>query len=245
MIAKTNIFYSSTIDSTNQALKAILDLIKPANDVAFIAKYQEKGKGQGTNEWESEKEMNLTFSLLKTNLALQASEVFLLNKLVAVAIVELLKQLKVENVKIKWPNDILVNGRKICGILINNILFGSNLQNSIIGIGLNVNQKNFNTYERQATSILLETGKKHEIWSVFENLLNILQLNFQLLVNNPSQFDRLYLENLYCLDEWRGYIIKGKRTNGKIIGVNNFGQLQMKISSEEIISLNMKEVKFL
>ena len=126
-------------DSTNRWLKDYPLPLPAGEDVVVVADYQTAGKGCGSNAWESERGKNLTFSMLIHPEGIPANEQFRITEVVSVALCETLEPYIKKKVEIKWPNDVYVGDRKICGILIENRLQGSVIKDSIIGIGLNVN----------------------------------------------------------------------------------------------------------
>ena len=153
-------------DSTNRWLRAYMQAPRPLvpegsypesgeQAVVVVAEYQTAGKGCGENSWESERGKNLTFSVLLHPTEISANCQFRISEAVSVALCETIERLfrplspadgsphLGERIMIKWPNDIYVGDRKICGILIENMLWGRIIDESIVGIGLNVNQKAF------------------------------------------------------------------------------------------------------
>ncbi len=147
------IIHIDETDSTNHWLKSQqcgedsfsvnVDLHKKNRHLCVLADYQTAGRGCGTNTWESERGKNLTFSLLIYPTEVPANRQFAISEWVSVALCETLEQYIYNKVEIKWPNDIYVEGKKIAGILIENTLKGDHIKESIIGIGLNVNQQEF------------------------------------------------------------------------------------------------------
>ena len=125
--------------------------------MVLVADYQTAGRGQGTNSWESERGQNLTCSLGFSPDGVKASRQYILSMAIAVALTETLAGLP-HPVSIKWPNDIYVGDKKICGILIENMLKGEHIRHCIIGIGLNINQKRFVSDAPNPTSMALESG---------------------------------------------------------------------------------------
>ena len=129
-------------DSTNRWLKDY-SATQPVEDMVVCADYQTAGKGCGANTWESERGKNLTFSMLIHPKAIPANQQFHITEIVSVALCKTLQPYIYNKVEIKWPNDIYVDDKKICGILIENRLQGAEIKDCIIGIGLNVNQMVF------------------------------------------------------------------------------------------------------
>lgn len=158
-------------DSTNRWMKhhAVDDA-----DIVVWADYQTAGRGCGSNKWESQRGKNLLFSLLLHPADIPASRQFAVSQMVSVALCEVLEQ-HVGNVSIKWPNDIYVDNRKICGILIENSLKGSTIRNSIVGIGLNVNQTAFHSDAPNPVSLCQLVGREVDREELLHDFLRRLK----------------------------------------------------------------------
>ena len=161
MAKKHDIIWLESIDSTNEECRRRISDIDNLSVVAAVS--QTSGKGQRGNVWLSEPGKNLTFSIvLKFPINVMAGELepmhaydqFVLSEIAALSVVDLLAEHRIE-AKIKWPNDIYIDDRKICGMLIENSLRGEWIQHSVIGIGLNVNQRNFDVTLPNPTSMVL------------------------------------------------------------------------------------------
>ncbi|MGB7528524.1 biotin--[acetyl-CoA-carboxylase] ligase [Sphingobacterium cellulitidis] len=169
------------IGSTNDYLKSQLSNFKPLPEwSAIMAKNQTHGRGQRENVWCSEPNSNITFSFVLYPTHLPLSNHFSLNMLISLGIIDWLESIQVK-ATIKWPNDILIGNKKIAGILIENKSAGQNIKQSVIGIGINVNQKQFfEDIVNTASSILNETGKYiHDLPEACLNLLTHLHRRFQ------------------------------------------------------------------
>lgn len=153
-------------DSTNRWLK---DHGDSPREVVW-ADYQTAGRGCGTNTWESERGQNLLFSILVHPINVPAARQFIVSMAVANSIVKVLS-LYVKDVSIKWPNDIYVGDRKICGILIENRLQGGSIKDSIIGVGLNVNQLCFVSDAPNPVSLANLTGRLFDREQLLQQLL--------------------------------------------------------------------------
>jgi BirA family biotin operon repressor/biotin-[acetyl-CoA-carboxylase] ligase len=143
---KFEVIHIDETDSTNRWLRSFVSKEyrrEEERDLVVLAEFQTAGKGCGTNQWESECGKNLTFSMLIHPAEIPANEQFRITQVASVAMCETLKQYGCKEVSIKWPNDIYVGDKKICGMLIENRLQGSMMKDCIIGIGLNVNQREF------------------------------------------------------------------------------------------------------
>lgn len=154
------------IDSTNIEARRCLD--KLDNMSVLVADMQTAGRGQGDHKWHSRPGENLTFSVVarfggSSPLApLEVRDSLLITQVITLALRLLLESYGLE-VRIKWPNDIYIGDRKICGILIENVLSGSQVAASIIGVGLNVNQNVFPPDLPNPVSLSLLTGRNYEL----------------------------------------------------------------------------------
>ena len=180
-IMNFKIIHIDETDSTNRWLWDSAGSFVTSADVTkepalcVVADYQTAGKGCGANTWESERGKNLTFSLLLHPVEILASCQFRISEAVSVSLCRTLESYIYNKVEIKWPNDIYIGGRKICGILIENRLQGSSIKDSIVGIGLNVNQAFFLSDAPNPVSLLQILGHevdREELLRVFLNELN-------------------------------------------------------------------------
>ena len=147
--------------STNDILTNLLKRIKIYEGTSVRTDFQLKGKGQRENKWLSEKNSNILFSFLLSP-KIKVENQFYLHIVISIAIVKCLKKIGVD-CKIKWPNDIYIGEKKIAGILIESFIYQRRVQNSIVGIGLNLNQKRFEGLN--ATSVFIETLEEKALWS--------------------------------------------------------------------------------
>jgi BirA family transcriptional regulator, biotin operon repressor / biotin---[acetyl-CoA-carboxylase] ligase len=227
--------------STNEEAATLQKNDSAPEGTIIITDNQTSGKGQRGNTWESLANQNLTFSVLMKPSFLPVSEQFLLNMAVSLGILDYLKSIQ-NGFLIKWPNDMYYQNSKTAGILIQNSVKESRIENSIVGIGLNVNQTSFKTVN--ATSLSLITGKTYSLETVLEALSLCLEWRYiQLKKGNVSVLKSDYLNNLLGFGEERLY--KSVNIfNGRIIGVTDTGLLQMETQSG-LKNFNFKEVEFL
>ncbi len=209
-------------------------------------KNQEQGRGQMGTKWLAEPGKNLTFSVLKKGEALEVADQFLLNMCVSLAMYEALKELNIPNLTVKWPNDILSANSKICGILIENILTGSKIQSSIIGIGLNVNQLSFNNLPNVSSLKLLkgETFNLDEVLQlIIVKLKKYLTSNY---LNSPDVLRTLYQEIMFRIHKPSTFKDKeGKMFMGFIKGVSSSGKLIVLLEDNIFKEYNLKEIQLL
>jgi BirA family transcriptional regulator, biotin operon repressor / biotin---[acetyl-CoA-carboxylase] ligase len=221
---------------------------------------QTAGRGQMGNRWLAEPNQNLAYSIRLNPTFLQANEQFHLNKVVALAVHDFI-EFQISDSKfqtgtdmpsnfklqtIKWANDIYINDKKVCGILIQNSLSGSRLQSSIIGIGVNINQLIFPN-DINATSLRLETGQIIDLFDTIEKLTKCLEVRYLQLKSAPN-FNNIheeYLSKMYRfgVDAIYRRAIDDSVFMGKIVGVSPTGQLEI-MSNRGIEVFDIKEVKF-
>jgi BirA family biotin operon repressor/biotin-[acetyl-CoA-carboxylase] ligase len=230
------------IDSTNSYLYDLNATTKQINGTVISAKNQTLGKGQTGNTWHTEEDKNLTFSVL-TYTNTKPKHAFYLNIIASLAVQKALSDLNI-TAKIKWPNDILVNQKKIAGILIENQINGDIINQSIIGIGLNVNQSIFNS-ELNATSILNE-GISVEIEDVLNQIYGYLDFYYNLLLE--SNF-KLLLKHYYTHLFWHNQIgtFKNETSEFKalVMGISDIGLLELRLLDNTTKYYDIKDVKFL
>jgi BirA family biotin operon repressor/biotin-[acetyl-CoA-carboxylase] ligase len=240
------VVYLPVCQSTND-ISAELLREEPSEGTIVITDKQTKGRGQRGNTWEAEPGNNLTFSLILKPEFLTAMQQFALNQAVSLALYETVQQLLPSSeVSVKWPNDIYVGKRKIAGVLIENTLAGSQLRYSIIGIGLNVNQREFQ--HPQACSLHTENGQQYALPEVLEMLaIRLEQYYIQLRQGLTSQLRTAYEKRLYLKEKSALFIdlTQGKSVvfQGFIKGVDPIGRLQIE-TMNTLKLFSFKEVAY-
>ncbi|MBO4892077.1 MAG: biotin--[acetyl-CoA-carboxylase] ligase [Prevotella sp.] len=205
-----------------------------------MAGYQTAGKGCGSNSWESERGKNLTFSLLIHPEGLQANAQFRITEVVSVAICETLAHYINNNVAIKWPNDIYVGDRKICGILIENRLQGATIKDSIIGIGLNVNQREFLSDAPNPVSLYQLTGQEMDLDVLLHQFLD----SFGRIAASPTVGED-YRARLYRKDVAALYEDGSGRFLATLTDVQPDGRLVLHDETGQPRTYAFKEVQFI
>lgn len=232
------------IDSTNNYAMRLINEGMADHGLTITANMQTAGRGQLGNTWVSEESKNLLMSVVLDTEHLAIEKQFYLNAMTALAISDLLmKNMAVKDVSIKWPNDIYTANKKISGILIENSIRGNSWTNSIIGIGLNVNQEKFQDLNR-ATSLLVATGKSYKLNVVLKALLKYLNQYYQLLHSNEKELFLLYNRMLYNIGKPIYYVKKHENYQGIIRGVNEMGKLQIEVNGK-IKEYQHKEIELL
>jgi len=243
---KFDLQYFESLPSTN--LKAVKDIQEgTAHDGLVIwTKDQTQGKGNDANQWESEKGKNLTFSLLAEPRFLKPAGQFILTQLISVALYEtLIKILSPEKLYIQWPNDLYYDKKKIAGVLIQNYVKGQEISFSIIGVGLNVNQKIFLSDAPNPASVIHFTRKEMNISALLDEVLETFEKYYSTL-DDPQKRDELhqkYLEHLYLRDQWADFSDESGIFSGKITGINDYGQLLVEDSEGNHRTYGFKEIK--
>lgn len=234
-----------SVDSTNRFTRDLLSKSKPPEGTVVATARQTAGRGQIGSNWESEPDKNVTCSVIFYPVFLEARRQFLLNQSVALAIHDVLSALKMEGVKIKWPNDIYAGHKKICGLLLQNSIAGNFLQTNISGIGLNVNQFAFLSDAPNPTSVFLETGKTAPLAEMYQLLCEKLEFRYlQLRRGEAQKIDRDYHENLYLLETEHDFFLPDETVlKGKIKGVNETGKLLVQCGAKLKI-FDFKEIAF-
>lgn len=208
------------------------------------AVFQNAGKGHLNNTWESKKGQNLTFSIILYFNDLKAEDQFLITKFVSISITNYLTQ-KDLFAQIKWPNDIYVNDKKIAGILIENTIKGNIIDHSIIGVGININQVDFESNAPNPVSLAQLSNCDYNLKTELELLIGNLNEVFPLLYTNAyDKLDALYLEHMYKYNTVSNFKVGNNQFIGIIKGVNNFGQLQIEQANKVISTHNFKEIEF-
>ena len=242
-----NLIKLPEVDSTNNFLKMLVSNSEPlAEGTVIMADNQFAGRGQQGNIWLAEPGMNLTVSLLLKPVFLDINSQFLLNMVISIAIREALTAIVGEGIKIKWPNDLYFNDRKVGGILIENILSGSLYKTCIIGIGINVNQRTFDPDL---------ADKAISLSQILQQDVNLLQLLTEICSHIESGYLKLkartyidlrdvYMTSLYKWDEKLSYRFNGLQREGRIADVTDQGLLIIK-ENKNFHTYNFKEIEFL
>tara|TARA_B100000287_G_scaffold114199_1_gene106350 strand:+ start:7887 stop:8618 length:732 start_codon:yes stop_codon:yes gene_type:complete len=241
-----NIIKLDAIDSTNSYLKKII-LEKDISDYTIVtANFQTEGKGQLGYMWESEDSKNLLCSIYKKDLGIKVEDQFVLSMLVSLSIIRTLEKLNLPKLYIKWPNDIMSDNKKICGILVENMVKQNSIKESVIGIGLNVNQDTFKNLPN-ATSIKKIKGVAFNIDELLNDLVNNIKKQF--IDFNQSKIDlvfRQYEDVLYRINIPSTFKnSEGDVFTGFIKGVNNLGRLKVLLEDNLTKSYSIKDILLL
>lgn len=227
--------------STNTYLANLLGPGELPEGAVVITPWQTSGRGQRGNVWIAEPGKNLTFSTLLKPVFLHPRQQFYLTMAVALAITDTLAQWDLPSV-VKWPNDILINEKKVAGILIENQIIGDRWTNAVIGIGLNVNQQHFSL--PQASSLLQITGHTFSLEEILNALLLNLEVRYDHLRHSLALLKAHYLNQLYLKNTAHEFESAGVKFTGMITGVDEAGRLLI-LQTGQTIAYDLKEIRYL
>ncbi len=244
-----------SVESTNKYCEA-LDLAEVEDFTCYWALAQTAGIGQRGNHWEAAPGKNLTFSLVLHPTFLPADCQFKLTETLSLALCDCLKDLQdPKDLKVKWPNDIYVACKKICGTLISIHISNPSLprrgaggeaviSSAICGIGLNVNQTDFPDWIPNPTSLALLTGKEYELEPLLEKLLTCIEKRYNDLKAGIDP-EPEYLAHLLNINVPAHYIYNEEEITATLTGVDPHGRLLLTVDDGRHISCGMKEISFL
>jgi BirA family biotin operon repressor/biotin-[acetyl-CoA-carboxylase] ligase len=246
-IGKNFIFLSET-PSTNSYASHLLRKVKPAEGTVVMAQHQSNGRGRREKAWIAEPASNLTFSIILKPEFLNSEYYFYLYKIAALACYDGLTEIinnSQHDIKIKWPNDIMLNQKKIAGILIENTFMGSKINSSIIGIGINVNQEKFDE-QFNATSLKKIAEKSFDLMPLLINVCKALEKYYLCLhENNFKVIDELYIKSLFGLNENKKYNYHGKLILARVTGINSNGLLKLIAEENQLIECDFGEIELM
>ena len=228
------IIHLDETDSTNRWLREQ----QGEEDIVVTTDYQSAGRGCGTNSWESERGKNLLFSVRCHPTDIPANRQFVISEAIALAISDSLTTY-IDKVSVKWPNDIYVGNRKICGILIENRLQGPVIKDSIIGIGLNVNQRQFLSDAPNPVSLYQLTGQETDREALLKDFLEAFER-----ISPSETTSRDYRERLYRKGQEAIYEDQRGRFKARLTDVLPDGRLVLRDETNRERAYAFKEVRF-
>lgn len=236
------IIYYATCASTNTVAMNLVSNSQIPEGTVVITDCQLQGRGQRGNTWVSEPYQNLTFSLVLYPSWLEVPNSFYLNMVTALGIYQALATSITQGLSIKWPNDIYFQNQKVGGILIENVVNKSKLRASVVGIGLNVNQTNFNNFPH-ATSLSLICGYKFNLSSLLLQLTHHVQRQYDRLHQEGAHgLQKDYLQYLYGLHEIKTFRDQEGTFQGIIQGIDEQGRLVIDRAHQERRHYNNQEI---
>ncbi|MFM7195191.1 MAG: biotin--[acetyl-CoA-carboxylase] ligase [Bacteroidota bacterium] len=220
-----NLIFKPEIPSTNAQAVEFAKRGEITDGTVVITAHQSAGKGQAGTTWSSQPNLNLTFSVYLED-PLPATDAFNLNIIATLAVADVCARRGLADVKVKWPNDVLLTGKKVSGILCENSIQGDRVRYAVIGIGLNVNQKLFDGFS--ATSLASASGRTIELNMVFHELMERLEHRFdQLKAGEQEGLRSEWLSRLLLYRELHTFnTVQGPLT-GFISGIDGYGRLMI------------------
>lgn len=242
-----NAIFLPEVESTNSYATALLKNVNLAEGTVVYTSNQTKGRGQRGNHWISGPGLNLAVSYVLKPTFLHLDKLFFMFIISALAVHDVMAEMLDSSqfdIKIKWPNDILVNSKKIAGILNENILNNTSVNTTIIGIGINVNQENFIGIEK-VTSLKLLNSKINDINTVLKALNRYLEKYYLQLKN--KQFETLlnaYYSHFLKIGQQQDFMVNNKTESFLIKGINDKGLLHLIDKEKKDHYFDIKEIKW-
>lgn len=229
-----NIIYFNQVASTNEFALELIRQNLAENGSVVVAEFQSKGRGQYGKSWISEPFENLMFSIVLRFVTKSNPDPFIINKIATLTMYQVISKILPEKqVRIKWPNDILVNTKKICGILVENNFSGSSLNYSVIGIGLNVNQHYEHISSLNATSLVGSAGVEFDREALLKQILEQFEEVYnQFEAEQISDINKQFNEALFGYETIGAFDIDGKIEMGMVLGCDAYGRLEIEMDSE-------------
>jgi BirA family biotin operon repressor/biotin-[acetyl-CoA-carboxylase] ligase len=238
-----SLVYLPTCHSTNEYAHVLLAEENPIEGTLIITPKQTAGRGQRGNTWEAEEGKNLTFSLIFKPSFLKVQQQFYLNIVSSLAVRDTVSYFLEKDLKVKWPNDIYLDNKKIAGILIQNTLKKDSIGSTIIGIGLNVNQESFS--DKKAISMKGFNGIEYSTNEVLNKLLEHIEAYYlKLRELRFTELNQSYLSHLFRFNEEHFFKTEQETFLGTISGLGEDGRLI--INTEKGLQLfSFKEIEFM
>lgn len=241
-LGKSLVFMPECHSTNTFALELCQQLPAPADGTVVITSNQIAGRGQRGNSWLVEPGKNLTFSIILKTHFLPIKDQFFLNIFISLAVYDYLKDKQCPKPSIKWPNDIFTGNKKICGVLVENQILGNNLTNTVIGVGLNINQDHFQM--NNASSLRLVRGTEFKLEDELDILLGMIEARYLLLRQRQfSVLMRDYLDVMYWVNEVHRFQSNGVEFQGTITGLDESGKLKIMAGGEEKV-FDLKQISY-
>jgi len=237
-----NLVFVPECHSTNDLALQLCQQRTASEGTVIITANQTAGRGQRGNTWHVAPGKNLTFSCIVKPTFLAIKDQFHLNVVSALALYDYLVEKTTASIRIKWPNDVMVNNKKIAGILIENQLQGNSFASAVIGIGLNMNQEAFSI--NTATSLYQISNQVYDLNAEFECILHKLEARFlQLKGGKRNTLLADYLSVMYWRHELHTFVANDQTFNGTIVGLDDLGRLRITTPEGERV-FGMKEIQY-
>ena len=234
-----------SVDSTNNFAANLLSTTNVVEGTVIMTDCQSDGRGQRGAEWVSKPKENLTVSVVFHPSFLSPKYHFALNEVVSLALVDVLEEAGIKDVSVKWPNDIYIGAKKIAGVLIENTISGNRLKNSIVGVGLNVNQTDF---PKSLSAVSMKTALYRDcsVEEVLEKVCQKLEYWYLLLRRKKGgELDTAYAEKMLGIGVARNFMFEGTEIVATVQGIDEFGRLLLTTEGKELLVVSVKEIIWL
>ncbi len=243
MMIGEHVIELASVESTNKTAAELIQLSKAGHGTVILAQEQTAGRGQRGRQWQSAPGLDLTFSLILEPKAVRAEAQFGLAKLAALAVLDAVSPILPGRVKVKWPNDLLVDRLKIAGILIECDLVGDKVRHAIIGVGLNVSSTDLPA-EFAATSLSLETGKENSSKEVLEEVLKAFRKRYVQWMEEPALQDAEYAAALWARGRWADMLLDGEPLALRPMDVDPLGRLLVEHEGGKVAAYGLDRLRF-
>lgn len=233
----------ATVDSTNKHAADLLRLTEVQHGTVILAHEQTQGRGQRDRSWHSEPGLDLTFSVVLRPAGLAAGHQFVLAQFAALAVRDALLRSGLQDVQVKWPNDVLVGPRKVAGILIQNELQGGLVRHAVVGIGLNVNSSGA-VEGALATSVRLELGRPADREALLCLLLDRLELRWRQAQGHRPGLEADYREALWGRGRWLTMELDGALVEARPLEVDGDGRLLVELAGGGVAPFGLDRLRF-
>ncbi len=232
-----------SVDSTNNYAAKLIKMSFVPDGTVIMAQNQTEGKGQRENKWKSESGQNLLCSYILQPKSLSASWSFSISMLAALSVYDTLRNVSDNSdVAIKWPNDLMLNNKKVGGILIENSIVKGEIKYCIVGIGINSNQTEFEF--PHASSIVNETNLLIDTDNLLDSLSTHLEKRYLQLINNDlTSITQTYNTRLWKLGKNIKSHYQNRSISGYIKKVTEDGKLMFETDEGELILADFSELK--
>jgi len=243
-----NVIQLDVTPSTNDYVKQLCDKQAVLDGTVVYTTNQTAGRGQQGNTWQMEQNAGLALSyFLKPNF-LPIEKQFYLNMAVSLAVREFCEHYTALEVAIKWPNDILINQKKVAGILIENTIQGSKIAQTVVGIGINIKQRKFSSDLAHATSLAIECGNENIDFNI-KSMLAVMsayleKYYLQLRQSNYQFLSKAYTTSLWRYHQTQDFYKGGQLLRGEITGIYKDGRIEIDVNGK-LQRYAMQEVKFI
>lgn len=238
-----NLIVLDSVGSTNKEAADRAGRSNVVHGTVILAHEQTDGRGQRGRNWNSGAGLDLTFSIVLLPRKLKASSHFKLAKVAALAVQEVVQTRVLNEVRIKWPNDVLVERRKIAGILIKNEVVGALVQSTIVGIGLNVNSRELDE-AYLPTSLLIETGTEQDRMVLLDEILIAFERRWEQMETDHPGLGSDYSDALWAIGRWTTFVLDDKNITARAVDVDSDGRLIVETEDGKVAAYGLERLRF-